>query len=66
MRTALSILLLITAIAVALFDARELFIGWYSIAEPELKTHQRLAIVAELVLCSLLVVVILTGLVQRS
>jgi hypothetical protein len=66
MQTVLSMLLLVTAIAVAFFDARDLFIGWYSITEPELATNQRLAIVGELVLCSLLIVVILTRYVLRS
>lgn len=65
-QTLFMLLLLVAAVVVAFFDARELFVAWYSETDPELTTGQRAASTVQLILCGLLVVATVSRLITRT
>ena len=65
MHTFFLALLLVAAIGAALFDARVLFIDWYSMTDPELTTAERIVMIAEITLCAFLISLTAVRLIAR-
>lgn len=58
MQTLLMVLLLVVTVAVACFDARDLFTVWYSVTSPSVSSRELLLVRFELMLCILLACVV--------